>query len=302
MIPAAYPLRTLCAPHRMVNPMELFFVSHIVVAGRGIIPGGKGYSMRLLLISAAAAALALASPALAQDHHGHGGHGGGDHNGGSHSAPKAAPAAHGGHAAPAAHAAPAPHAVPAAPAAQLRQHSKPGVVTTTQAPAAAYQKALRDAAARNQRERQNNNRGNHDNNSRGNDHHDNSRHDNGRHDNNNWRGNDDRHDGNWNNNRGSNDHRSWQGRFDRRNVTAHHHYRYRGNSWRWPSGYSYRRWTFGMTLPSLFWGSNYWINDYYDYGLGAPPPGTVWVRYGNDAILIDRYSGEILEVVYDQFY
>jgi Ni/Co efflux regulator RcnB len=57
-----------------------------------------------------------------------------------------------------------------------------------------------------------------------------------------------------------------------------------------------------MTLPSIFWANNYWINDYYDYGLGAPPPGTVWVRYGSDAILIDRYTGEILEVVYDQFY
>ena len=180
-------------------------------------------------------------------------------------------------------------------------------MTTTQAPAAAYQKALRDATERNKRERQNNARDNHDNNSRGNDrhdndHHDNNRHDNDHHDNNNWRGNNDRHNSNWNNNRGNNDHRSWQGRFDRRNVHAQHHYRYRGNSWRWPSGYSYRRWAFGMTLPSLFWGSNYWISDYYDYGLGAPPPGTVWVRYGNDAILIDRYSGEILEVVYDQFY
>jgi Ni/Co efflux regulator RcnB len=90
--------------------------------------------------------------------------------------------------------------------------------------------------------------------------------------------------------------------FNRRNVTARHHYRYRGDSWRWPHGYSYRRWTYGMTLPSLFWAQQYWISDYSYYGLRYPPPGTVWVRYGNDAVLIDRYSGEILEVVYGQFY
>lgn len=146
----------------------------------------------------------------------------------------------------------------------------------------------------------------HDTNRNDNDRHDNNRPDNSRHDNdrhdNNARGND-RHENNsnWNNNRHDN-RGSWQGRFNRRNVTAQHHYRYRGNAWRWPSGHSYRRWTYGMTLPSLFWASNYWISDYSNYGLAYPPPGTVWVRYGNDAILIDRYSGEILEVVYGQFY
>jgi len=153
-----------------------------------------------------------------------------------------------------------------------------GMVKTTASPGAVYNNAVR-----------NNNRNDRHDNNRNNNWSGNNRHDNDRHGNNNW---------NNNNNR----HRSWQGNFNRRNVTAQHHYRYRGGSWRWPSGYHYQRWTFGMTLPSIFWANNYWVSDYYDYGLGAPPPGTVWVRYGNDAILIDRYSGEILEVVYDQFY
>ena len=130
-----------------------------------------------------------------------------------------------------------------------------------------------------------------------NDHH-------GDHGKNNWSGN---NNGNWsNNNHGhgnnwSNGHRNSHANFNRRNVTAQHHYRYRGNAWRWPNGYRYQRWTFGMTLPSVFWAQNYWINDYDDYGLGVPPPGTVWVRYNDDAILIDQYTGEILEVVYGQF-
>lgn len=255
--------------------------------------------MKLFLVSAAAAALAFASPALAQDQHDHNGHGGGNH-GGNHGAPHAAPAA------PAApHAAPAaspkshghgPQGAGGAPNASNTWRDRNGAVKTTASPAAVYQKAVQDAAARNQRERDNNR---HDNNRP-----DNSRHDNDRHNsNNNWNGSNDRHGNNWNNNNNHNsNHGSWQGKFNRRNVTAQHHYRYRGNSWRWPSGYRYQRWAFGMTLPSLFWGSNYWISDYSNYGLAYPPPGTVWVRYGNDAILIDRYSGEILEVVYGQFY
>src|SRR6185312_7134484 len=213
----------------------------------------------------------------------------GDHNRGTQSAPQAAPAAK--------------------PVVPPHQKITPGN-TTTQAPAAAYQKALRDATARNQRERQNNNRATNTNrpdtnrttiNRRDNNRPDNSARSNDRRDNS-ARG-DNRRDNssNWNNSRRDN-RGSWQGRFNRRNVEARHHYRYRGDAWRWPSGHSYRRWTFGMTLPSLFWGSNYWISDYSYYGLAYPPPGTVWVRYGNDAILIDRYSGEILEVVYGQFY
>jgi Ni/Co efflux regulator RcnB len=268
--------------------------------------------MKFILASAAAAALMLASPAAFaqnQDHHGHGGHGGnhqGSHGGGDHKAPSA----------PAAKPAPAPAAA-AKPAARApsrsvvtptnvpktpdnpnqswaRAHgygSKGVKVQTTASPGAVYNNAVKN---NDRNDRRDNDR--HDNNRRDNDRNNNwnsnDRHGNDRHDNNNWRGDNNRH-GN---------HGSWSGRFDRRNVTAQHHYRYRGDRWRWPRGYSYQRWAFGMTLPSIFWASNYWINDYYYYGLGAPPPGTVWVRYGDDAVLIDRYSGEILEVVYDQFY
>jgi Ni/Co efflux regulator RcnB len=114
----------------------------------------------------------------------------------------------------------------------------------------------------------------------------------------------DRHNDN-HNNFGNNNNRSKTNvriNFNRRNVTAQHHYRYRGGAYRGPSGYSYRRWTYGQTFPSIYFTQNYWINDYSDYGLAYPPEGTVWVRYGNDAVLVDEDNGEILEVVYGQFY
>ena len=74
--------------------------------------------------------------------------------------------------------------------------------------------------------------------------------------------------------------------------------RYHWNSYQQPQGWHYRRWTYGMTLPSLFWGRPYWINSYWDYGLPNPPYGYVWVRYGNDALLVNVENGDILRVIY----
>lgn len=78
--------------------------------------------------------------------------------------------------------------------------------------------------------------------------------------------------------------------------------RFRGPAYRRPPGWYYQRWSFGQILPALFWAQQYWLNDYMAYDLPPPPPGAVWVRYGNDALLIDRYSGEIITIQYDVFY
>jgi Ni/Co efflux regulator RcnB len=85
-----------------------------------------------------------------------------------------------------------------------------------------------------------------------------------------------------------------------RNYSAQRHYRF--GRYERPRGWYARRWTFGEFLPSLFWSQNYWIYDYSAFGLPYPPPGCVWVRYGDDALLIDRYTGEIIQVVYSIFY
>jgi len=85
-----------------------------------------------------------------------------------------------------------------------------------------------------------------------------------------------------------------------RNVTAQH--RFRAPAYQRPQGWYSRRWTFGESLPALFWTQNFWIGDYVDYGLMPPPPGTIWIRDGNDALLIDRADGEIIQVDYGVFY
>ncbi|MDE2466542.1 MAG: RcnB family protein [Alphaproteobacteria bacterium] len=57
-----------------------------------------------------------------------------------------------------------------------------------------------------------------------------------------------------------------------------------------------------MYLPYLFWTRNYWIDNYWTFGLPQPPYGYAWVREGNDALLINEQDGYILQVVYGVFY
>jgi Ni/Co efflux regulator RcnB len=101
--------------------------------------------------------------------------------------------------------------------------------------------------------------------------------------------------------RDNGDHRSIQSMHNfHRAFAAQHHFH--AGAYHGPRGYAYRRWNYGERLPSIYFVRDYWITDYDDYGLQAPPYGYVWVRFGPDAILIDQNSGEIVEVVYGQFY
>jgi Ni/Co efflux regulator RcnB len=90
--------------------------------------------------------------------------------------------------------------------------------------------------------------------------------------------------------------------YDQFRRARHATHRYRDGSYHRPSGWYYRTWNYGDFLPALFFGDRYQIDDYYDFDLPDPPDGTVWVRYGNDALLVDGDTGEIIQVVYGIFY
>jgi Ni/Co efflux regulator RcnB len=78
--------------------------------------------------------------------------------------------------------------------------------------------------------------------------------------------------------------------------------RFHAKPWHPPRGYQYRRWTYGERLPSLYYSRSLWISTFALFGLMAPPPDTVWVRSGPDALLVDRDTGEIIRVQYGVFY
>lgn len=69
-----------------------------------------------------------------------------------------------------------------------------------------------------------------------------------------------------------------------------------------PPGWYPHRWTYGERLPRIFFASDYFILDFAAYGLLSPWDGYEWVRYGDDALLIDVETGEVIRVEYDVFY
>lgn len=127
---------------------------------------------------------------------------------------------------------------------------------------------------------------------------------------------DDRHPG-WNNN-GSNNNNGWNNngrdwrpdrnqqrpRFDRRRYGQNYHsqQRYRGYAYRPPSGFYIRSWSYGDLLPRSWWSNQYQLNDWWSYGLPIPPIGYEYVRVGDDVLLVDMYSGRVVQVIRDVFW
>ena len=66
--------------------------------------------------------------------------------------------------------------------------------------------------------------------------------------------------------------------------------------------YEYRRLGIGFFLDSLFYSDAYWIDDPWRYRLPDVYEPYRWVRYYDDVLLVDTYSGEVVDVIYDFFW
>jgi Ni/Co efflux regulator RcnB len=80
------------------------------------------------------------------------------------------------------------------------------------------------------------------------------------------------------------------------------HAQIQGPAFSYPQGYGYRHWGVGENLPLMFLSSLYFFDSYADYGIGAPPYGYRWVRYGPDLLLVSNRTGRIRRVIYGVFY
>lgn len=67
-------------------------------------------------------------------------------------------------------------------------------------------------------------------------------------------------------------------------------------------GYSYSRFGIGYRMDPGFYSSRYWIVDPWQYRLPQPYPGTRWVRYYDDVLLVDVFTGEVVDVIYNFFW
>lgn len=69
-----------------------------------------------------------------------------------------------------------------------------------------------------------------------------------------------------------------------------------------PEGFRYQRFRHGEFLSPLFFARQYWLTDFWLFGLAIPPIGYEWVRYGPDALLVNLATGRIVQVVYGAFF
>jgi Ni/Co efflux regulator RcnB len=88
-------------------------------------------------------------------------------------------------------------------------------------------------------------------------------------------------------------------------ATYNHNYQaarsYKIGPYRRPSGWTDRQWHYGDILPRAYWTSEYVLSDYWLFALEVPPADCEWVRDGNDALLVNMDTGEILQVEYGVF-
>lgn len=68
----------------------------------------------------------------------------------------------------------------------------------------------------------------------------------------------------------------------------------------WSGGYF--RFSIGVYLDDLLFGSSYWIDDPYRYRLPPAYGYLRWVRYYDDALLVDIRDGYVVDIVYDVFW
>ena len=102
----------------------------------------------------------------------------------------------------------------------------------------------------------------------------------------------------WNNNWRNDRRYDWRGyRGYNRGVFRLPRY-YAPYGWR----YGYRRYSIGVRIGAPLFTQNYWIADPWYYRLPPAYGGYRWVRYYNDALLVDVRTGYVVDVIHDIFW
>ena len=100
----------------------------------------------------------------------------------------------------------------------------------------------------------------------------------------------------------------WRGdwRSDRRYDWRDHRRRHRSlfhfGFYSDPFGWRYRPYSIGWRMWPSYYRSTYWLNDPWQYRLPYAPPGYRWIRYYDDAILVDTWDGQVVDVIYNFFW
>jgi Ni/Co efflux regulator RcnB len=91
-------------------------------------------------------------------------------------------------------------------------------------------------------------------------------------------------------------------RYDWHNHRHHHRSLFHLGFYYDPFGWGYQRYSIGSRLWPSYYRSSFWLNDPWQYRLPYAPPGYRWIRYYDDAILIDTWDGQVVDVIYNFFW
>jgi hypothetical protein len=97
---------------------------------------------------------------------------------------------------------------------------------------------------------------------------------------------------------------SWRhnDKYDWYNWRKKHRWLYHFGFYYDPFGWSYSPYSIGWRLWPSYYSSRYWLYDPWQYRLPYAPPGYRWIRYWDDAILVDTWTGEVVDVIYNFFW
>lgn len=97
---------------------------------------------------------------------------------------------------------------------------------------------------------------------------------------------------------------SWRDnhRYDWQNHRRHHRSLFHLGFYYDPYGWGYQPFSIGWRLWPSYYSRNYWISDPWMYRLPYAPAGYVWIRYWNDALLVDTWSGQVVDMIPNFFW
>ena len=91
-------------------------------------------------------------------------------------------------------------------------------------------------------------------------------------------------------------------RYDWRDWRRRHRSHFHLGSYYDPFGWDYLRYGVGWRLWPNYYRNSFWLNDPWQYRLPPAYGPYRWVRYYNDALLVNIYTGEVVDVEYNFFW
>lgn len=91
-------------------------------------------------------------------------------------------------------------------------------------------------------------------------------------------------------------------RYDWRSHRRRHRWLFHFGFYHDPFGWGYRPFSIGWRMWPSYYARNYWLHDPWAYRLPYAPAGYRWIRYYDDALLVDTWDGRVVDVIRDFFW